>query len=118
MANVEDNATLLGSERRWQKLAILNDIGEHTRIVRRTRITVGQDVARPQEVENVAHQLLGFHPADMHHHPRRPAAHFTGLDTALQRLKPVLEDEVFGHSHLYPDQEIRVFGEPHWAGFD
>ncbi|MGY4215120.1 hypothetical protein ACVMFB_001619 [Bradyrhizobium sp. USDA 4522] len=81
-------------------------------------IGVGQDIARPQQIEDVGHQLPGLDAADMYHHPRRPAAHLAGLDAALQRLEAVLEDDVFRHPHLDPDQEVGVLGQRHRAGFD
>ena len=112
------HAALLGGERRRQQLAVLHDVGEDAGIVRRAGIGVGQHVARPQQIENLRHQFLGLDAADMHHHPGRPAAHLAGLDAALQRLEPVLEDDVLRHPHLDADQEVRIFGERHGAGFD
>ena len=50
--------------------------------------------------------------------PPRPAAHLAGLDATLQRLEAVLEDDVLGHPDFHADQEIRIFGETHRAGFD
>ena len=79
---------------------------------------MGQDVARPQQVENIGHQLRGLDAADMHHHLGRPSAHFTSLDTAFERFDAVLEDDVLRHPHLHADQEILVFGKPHRTGFD
>ena len=118
MADVEDYAALLGGERRRQQLAVLHDVGEGTGDVRRAGIGMGQDVARPQQIENLGHQLWRLDAADMHHHLGRPAAHFAGLDAALERLDAVLEDHVLRHPDLDADQEVRVFGERHRAGFD
>ncbi len=54
----------------------------------------------------------------MDHHLGRPAAHLAGLDGALERLEPVLEDDVLRHPHLDADQEVLVLRQRHGAGFD
>ena len=118
MADVEHHAALLGGERRRQQLAVLHDVGEGAGDVRRAGIGVGQHVARPHQVEDLRHQLLGLDAADMHHHLGRPAAHLAGLDAALQRLQAVLGDHVLRHPHLDAEQEIRIFRQRHGAGFD
>jgi hypothetical protein len=69
MADVEDDATLLGGKGRRQKPAVLNDIRELPGHVRRARVAVREDVARPKQIENAAHQVGGLDATDMHHHP-------------------------------------------------
>ena len=118
MADVEDHAALLGGQRGRQQLAVLHDIGEDAGHVRRTGISVGQHVARPQQVQNVGHQRAGLDAADMHHHYGRPAAHLAGLNSALERFEAVFEDHVLRHPHLDADQEVLIFRQPHGAGFD
>ena len=118
MADIEDHPALLGGERRRQQFAVLHDVGEAARDVRRAGIGMRQHVAGPQQIEYLRHQLLGLDAADMHHHLGRPAAHLAGLDPAFQRLEAVLVDHVLRHPHLDADQEVRIFGERHGAGFD
>ena len=81
VADIKDDAALFGGQRRRQQPAVLDDVGEIARQVRRTRIGVGQDVARPQQIEDLGHQRAGLDAADVHHN----AAPGSGLlaDTAL-----------------------------------
>ncbi len=58
MADIEQHAALLGRERRRQQLAVLHDVGEGAGHVRRAGIGVGQDIARPQQIEDVATSTL------------------------------------------------------------
>ena len=117
MADIEHHAALLGGQRRRQQFSILHDVGESSGNVRRAGIGMGEDIARPQQVENLRHQFPGLDAADMHHHLGRPAAHFAGLDGALQRLRTMLGDDVLRHPDLHAEQEIRIFGQRHRAGF-
>ena len=57
MADVENHAALLGGERRRQQLAVLHDVGELAGDVGRAGIGMRQHVARPQQVEDLRHQL-------------------------------------------------------------
>jgi hypothetical protein len=69
MSDIEDNAALFRRERGRQQFSLLHDIGEGTGDVRRTRIGVGQDIAGPQQVENLRHELRSLDAADMARHP-------------------------------------------------
>src|SRR5262249_19800600 len=53
VADVEDHAALLGGERRWQQPAVLHDIGEVAGEIGESRIAMGENIARPQLVENL-----------------------------------------------------------------
>jgi hypothetical protein len=55
MADIEDDATLFGRQRRRQQAAVLDEVGEIAGQVRRTRIGVGQDIAGPQQIEDPGH---------------------------------------------------------------
>ena len=94
MAHVEHDAALLGGQRRRQELAVLYDVRELARDVGSARIAVREHVAGPQRVEDLAHQLGRLDAADVAHHLGSGARHLAGLDGALQRLRPVLGDDV------------------------
>jgi hypothetical protein len=98
VADIKDDAALFGGQRRRQQPPILDDVGEIARQVRRTRIGVGQDVAGPQQIEDLGHQGAGLDPADMHHHAAPGSGLLAGGDRPLQRLDAVFGDDVFRHS--------------------
>src|SRR5918911_33018 len=83
-----------------------------------TSATVKSKLPPPWPTSKSTPRCLAASAAGMDHHLRRPAAHLAGLDTALQRLKTVLVDDILRHPHLHPDKEIGVFSEPHRAGFN
>ena len=73
MADVKNDAAPLCGERRGQQLAVLHDVCRVAGDVRRARITMRQDVAGAQEVEDLRHERPIGHTADVAHHLRRNA---------------------------------------------
>ena len=67
VADVEVHAALLGFERRRQQLAVLHDVGELAGDVGRAGVAMRQDVARPQQVEDLRHELRRLDAADVAH---------------------------------------------------
>ena len=119
MADVEDHAALLGGERRRQQLAVLHDVGEDARHVRRSRnrqwvsTSPGRSRSRICDISSLVSTppictiiLAGQPHISQAWMPR------------FERLEAVLEDDVLRHPHLDADQEIRIFGQRHGAGFD
>jgi hypothetical protein len=69
--DIEDDAALFGRQRRRQQATVLDDVGEIARQVWRTRLGVGQDIARAQQIEDLGHQGPGLHTANVPSRGRR-----------------------------------------------
>ena len=67
-----------------------------------------QHVAGAQEIQDLAHQLGRLDAADVAHHLGSGARHLAGLYGALQRLRPVLGDDVLAHAHLDAKHQVGV----------
>ena len=111
VADIEDDAALLGRQRRRQQPAVLDDIGEIAGQVRRARIGMGQDIAGPQQIENLGHQGAGLDAADMNHDAATRSGLLAGRDRPLQRLDAVLGDHVLRHAHLRADRDVGILGD-------
>ena len=83
VADIEDHSALLGGERGRDQATVLHDIGEGTPAIGRACIGVRKDIARPQRVENLRHQLACFHTADVAHDFRAGAGPLAGRDRPL-----------------------------------
>ena len=83
MADIKDDAALFGGQRRRQHPTVLDDVCEIARQVRRTRIGVGQDVARPQQIEDLGHQRAGLDATDVHHDAAPGSGLLAGGDRPL-----------------------------------
>ena len=81
MADIKDDAALFGGQRRRQHPTVLDDVCEIA--VRRTRIGVGQDVARPQQIEDLGHQRAGLDATDVHHDAAPGSGLLAGDDRPL-----------------------------------
>lgn len=90
MPNVEDHAAPFRGQRRRQQFPVLHYIGEGTGYVRGARISMCEDVARPQQVEDLRHKLAGLDVANVAHDFRRRSGSLARQDRALERLGPVL----------------------------
>jgi len=111
MTDVKDDAALLCRQRRRQQFAVLHDIGEGTGDVWRARIGMGEDVAGPQQVEDLRHQRARLDSADVAHHLRSGAGPLARQDGALERLGAVLGDDVLGHAHLGAERDIGILAD-------
>jgi len=111
VADVEDYATLLGGKRRRQQAPLLHDVGEGTAEIGRSRIGVGEDIARPQRVEDLRHQFACLYAADMAHDLATGAGTLARRDRTLQRFKAVLGDHVLGHAHFHAQHHVGVLGD-------
>ena len=75
------------------------------------RVGMGENIAGPQQVEDLRHQLARLHAADMTHHLGAAPGLFAGGDCALERLEPVLGDHVLRHPHLDAEHHVGVLGD-------
>jgi hypothetical protein len=111
MADIEDDASLFGRQRRRQQAPVLDDIGEIAGYVRRARIGVRQDVAGPHQIEDLGHQGTGLDATDVHHHTASGSGLFASSDRPLQRLDAVLGDHVLRHAHLGAERDVAILGD-------
>src|SRR4029453_12555947 len=91
VADVEDHAALLGRLGRRKQLSILYNV------VAGPAERGGQDIARPEEIEEIGDRARRI--ADMAHHPELRAGHGGGPDSAPQRLQPLFGPPLPRPSH-------------------
>ena len=118
VADIEDHAALLGRERRGQQPPVLHDVGEGAGDIGRAGIGMGEDIARPQRVEDLRHQFARLHAADMAHDLAAGASPLARRDRPLQRFKTVLGDHVLGHAHFDAQHHVGVLGDRLRGGVD
>jgi hypothetical protein len=108
--DIENDTALLGGERGRQQAPILDDVGEGAADIGGAGIGVGEDVAGPQGVEDLRHQLARLDAADMAHDLGAGASFFACGYRPLEWLEAVLGDDVFGHAHLDAQHHVGVLG--------
>ena len=110
MADVDDDPALLGGQRRRQELAVLH------RVVAGAAVGVREDVAGPQQVEQVGE--IARRRADVAHHACVATGQLGSPDRTTQRLQPVLADHVVGDPHLHTERRVRILADDLGAAVD
>ena len=77
---------------------------------------MGQDIAGPQQVDDLRHQFGRLHAADMAHDLRAGRGPFARCDCALERLGAVFGNDVLGHADFGAKHDIRVLADRSGAG--
>ena len=103
MADVDDDAALLGRARRRQELAVLHGV------VAGAAVGVREDVARAQQVEQV--RELARRRPDVAHDADVLAGHLGGANGPPQRLEAVLADDGVGDPHLHAEHDAGILGD-------
>ena len=77
---------------------------------------MGEDVTRPQQVEDLRHQLADFDAANVTHDLRWRSGLLAREDRALGRFGPVFGNDILRHTNFDAECNIRVLTDRLGAG--